>query len=347
MTGWTRLARRALIIAGAAATLAACASYPSEPRYPTRPTTGAPERQSPWGDPQPQTPAPQPDADRYEPTPAPYEQIEAQPLPPTGAPVTIPPAQPGAQQPDFLPDQRPGQAPPAEPGRIGPGATYIIQPGDTISGVARRFQAPVQTLIDLNGLAPRADISAGRGLILPDNAVDTGPDPYATAPSPRGVLVPDGGSPPPPPPPPPSGNPPAPPPVEDSSGRDMFVWPVRGEVIRPFGQLGVSERSNGVHIAATAGAPVRAAAAGRVGYVGSDQPGLGLAVIIIHRDGWRTVYAHLGSNTVSFGDEVRQGQEIGTVGLTAGDGRPSVSFEIRHMRGGQPVAVDPATLLPR
>src|SRR5690606_9084293 len=218
--------------------------------------------------------------------------------------------------------------------------------GDTISGVARRFQTPVQTLIDLNGLSPRADISVGRGLILPDTAVDTGPDPYATAPSPRGVLVPDTGAPP-PPPPPPSGNPAAPPPVEESSGQGMFIWPVRGDIVRPFGQVGVSERNNGVHIGAVAGSPVVASSAGRVGYVGSDQPGLGLAVIIIHRDGWRTVYAHLGSAMVEFGDEVRQGQEIGTVGLTAGDGRPSISFEIRHMRGGQPVAVDPTTLLPR
>ena len=344
MTGWTSLARRALIIAGAAATLAACASYPSEPRYSTRPTTGAPERQSPWGEPQPQIPAPQTqpevEVDLYEPTPAPYEPIEAQPLPPTGQP------QP---QPDYLPDQRPGDLPttPAQPGPVSPGATYVIQPGDTISGVARRFQTPVQLLIDLNGLAPRADISAGRGVILPDSAVDTGPDPYATGPSPRGVLVPDTGAAPPPPPPPPSGNPAAPIVVEDSDGQGMFVWPVRGDIVRPFGQVGVSERNNGVHIGAVAGSPVVASSAGRVGYVGSDQPGLGLAVIIIHRDGWRTVYAHLGSAMVEFGDEVRQGQEIGTVGLTAGDGRPSIAFEIRHMRGGQPVAVDPVTLLPR
>ena len=122
---------------------------------------------------------------------------------------------------------------------------------------------------------------------------------------------------------------------------------MRGDIVRPFGQVGVSERNNGVHIGAVAGSPVVASSAGRVGYVGSDQPGLGLAVIIIHRDGWRTVYAHLGSAMVEFGDEVRQGQEIGTVGLTAGDGRPSIAFEIRHMRGGQPVAVDPVTLLPR
>ncbi len=344
MIGWTRLARRILMVAGTAAALAACSTYPSEPRYPTRPvpTTGPQTGQPAW----PQQPGPQqPQPEPEQPRTVPYEPIEAQPLPPTGEPIRIPPSsQPGAQQPDYLPDLRPGDTSSGQPR---PGAAYVIQPGDTISGVARRFQTPVQVLIDLNGLAPRADISAGRSLILPDNAVDTGPDPYATGPSPRGVLAPNDGVPPPPPPPPPSGNPAAPPPVEDSTGQGMFVWPVRGEIIRPFGQLGVSERSNGVHIGAVAGSPVRAAAAGRVGYVGSDQPGLGLAVIIIHRDGWRTVYAHLGSNTVSFGDEVRQGQEIGTVGLTAGDGRPSVAFEIRHMRGGQPVPVDPATVLPR
>lgn len=352
MIGWTRLARRILMAAGAAATVAACSTYPSEPRYSTRPLPGGQTAQPAWPQPgpaaQPQ-PQPQPQPDPYEPRPAPYQPIEAQPLPPTGQPIQIPPsAQPGERQPDYLPDQRPGQTTPSAPaGPVGPGSTYVIQPGDTISGVARRFQTPIQTLIDLNGLAPRADISAGRGLILPDNAVDTGPDPYATGSSPRGVLVPENGAPPPPPPPPPSGNPAAPPPVEDSTGQGMFVWPVRGDIVRPFGQMGVSERNNGIHIGAVAGSPVRAAAAGRVGYVGSDQPGLGLAVIIIHRDGWRTVYAHLGSNTVSFGDEVRQGQEIGTVGLTAGDGRPSVAFEIRHMRAGQPVPIDPATVLPR
>ena len=44
---------------------------------------------------------------------------------------------------------------------------------------------------------------------------------------------------------------------------------------------------------------------------------------------------------------VRAGQAIGTVGLTAGDGRPSIHFETRQMRGDDPVAVDPISVLPR
>ena len=67
----------------------------------------------------------------------------------------------------------------------------------------------------------------------------------------------------------------------------------------------------------------------------------------MHNGGWRTVYGHLGSATVKDGDDVRAGQQIGTVGLTAGDGRPSIHFETRQMRGDDPVAVDPLSVLPR
>ena len=80
-----------------------------------------------------------------------------------------------------------------------------IQAGDTISGVGRRFQTPVQTLIDLNGLGPRGAITSGQRIVLPDSAVDTGSDPYATGASPVGVRTPNNGVAP-PPPPPPSGN---------------------------------------------------------------------------------------------------------------------------------------------
>jgi septal ring factor EnvC (AmiA/AmiB activator) len=210
----------------------------------------------------------------------------------------------------------------------------------------------VQNLIDLNALGPRAAITPGQRLILPATAVDIGGDPYATGPSPSGVYVPEAGTPPPPPPPPPSGNaalPPAPTaePAAAAASTVALDWPVRGDILRRFGPVGMGERNNGVNIGASAGAEVRAAAAGRVGYVGDDLAGQGLTVLIVHRDGWRTVYGHLGSAVVRDGDEVRAGQQIGTVGLTAGDGRPSVHFETWRMRGDQPNAVDPLTVLPR
>ncbi|MBU2040990.1 MAG: peptidoglycan DD-metalloendopeptidase family protein, partial [Alphaproteobacteria bacterium] len=134
------------------------------------------------------------------------------------------------------------------------------------------------------------------------------------------------------------------PPVASTAGLD---WPVRGDILRRFGPVGLGERNNGVNIGAPQGEEVRAAAAGRVGYVGDDLAGQGLTVLIVHRDGWRSVYGHLGSATVRDGDDIRAGQQIGTVGNTAGDGRPSIHFETWRMRGDQPVAVDPLTVLPR
>lgn len=356
--------KTAIIAGGLALSAAACSSYPSEPRYPIYATPGgATPAGSPYGVPgrpydNGSAPAAAAETVAEEPgVAAPAGMIEGGSLPPagsTGAPSTypVPTTPPTTTSP---PAALPATA--APPASAMPGAAYVIQPGDTISGVGRRFQTPVQSLIDLNGLGPRGQISAGQRIILPDSAVDTGTDPFATGPSPSGVLVPEQGAPPPPPPPPPSGNPALPPPsrtpaAETSTGTTVapsvaLQWPVRGDILRRFGPVGMGERNNGVNIGASAGTAVNAAAAGRVAYVGDDLVGQGLTVLIVHRDGWRTVYGHLGSATVRDGDEVRAGQQVGTVGLTAGDGRPSIHFETRHMRGDDPVAVDPLTVLPR
>ena len=333
-------------------TLAACDSYPSEPRYsihadgasarhaayptnPAYPTTPVPTGEGVRGPTNPSTESPLPRA-------APVATIEGGALgsPTYTAPRTNYPAAGPASE-GFR------EPPPARsPAAVTAGAAYEIQPGDTISGIGRRFQTPVQSLIDLNGLGPRAAISPGQRLILPETAVDIGGDPYATGPSPRGVYVPEAGTPPPPPPPPPSGN--APMPSTSASASIVALdWPVRGDLLRRFGPVGLGERNNGVNIGAPAGAEVRAAAAGRVGYVGDDLAGQGLTVLVVHRDGWRSVYGHLGSAVVRDGDDVRAGQQIGTVGTTAGDGRPSIHFETWRMLGDEPTAVDPVTVLPR
>lgn len=326
---------KGMVIAAVALTAAACASYPSEPRY------------SIYADRQPASPAAPP---APAPAPVPYGEGVVGPTNPANEvppPLTAPV---GVVEGGTLPSLEDAPPPPSRPASTITGAAYVIQPGDTISGVGRRFQTPVQTLIDLNALGPRAALSPGQRIILPDTAVDTGSDPYATGPSPTGVLVPNRGAPPPPPPPPPSGNPASPPPARPNGSAATTValdWPVRGDILRRFGPVGLGERNNGINIGAPAGAEVRASAAGRVGYVGDDLAGQGLTVLVVHRDGWRTVYGHLGSATVRDGDDVRAGQSIGTVGLTAGDGRPSIHYEVWRMRGDEPSAIDPLTLLPR
>ena len=372
---------RILTVLGAMSLLAACSSYPSEPRYSIyADQPNGPERAPPAGPVYPTRPMPSGEGVRGPTNPA----NEAPP--PSGAPVAVieggeltapvatsprpysdAPTRPYtevAPTPYAEPSPRPAAGPvsegftsppPPARGSAVAGAAYEIQPGDTISGIGRRFQTPVQSLIDLNGLGPRATIAPGQRIILPAGAVDIGGDPYATGPSPYGVTVPEEGVPP-PPPPPPVNLPPPPrqpaagaPPVAapPASGSVALDWPVRGDILRRFGPVGMGERNNGVNIGAPAGAEVRAASGGRVGYVGDDLAGQGLTVLIVHRDGWRTVYGHLGSAVVRDGDEVTVGQQIGTVGTTAGDGRPSIHFETWRVRGDSPTAIDPLTVLPR
>lgn len=350
--GGMRLGRagKAMMIASGALTAAACASYPSEPTYSTRPMPGYGQPgQAPYGGQPGGYDAPAPAYESPPPATAPTVRIDGGALPPAGSSADLNRMPPGATT---------APAPTAPHSTsMAAGASYQIQAGDTLSGVGRRFQTPVQALIDLNGLGPRGALTSGQRLILPESAVDTGRDPYATGPSPVGVYVPEAGTPPPPPPPPPSGNAalptaprtptlPAPGVAAPAGAAPAFQWPVRGEVVRRFGPMGMGERNNGIRIGAPAGAEVRAAAAGRVAYVG-DLVGQGLVVLVVHTNGWRTAYGHLGSASVRDGDELRAGQQVGTVGLTGGDGRPSIQFETRQMRGDDPVAVDPITVLPR
>lgn len=368
---------KAGLLAGSALTLAACSTYPQEPRYSTRPVpTGqapVPYGQSPYANrpqQQPAAPAQQPNNPYYQPTTPPA--VEQGPIASAGsiAGGGLPPASSGPAYPSTGEPVR--VTPPASSGPVQAGSAYIIQPGDTISGVGRRFQTPVQTLIELNGLGPRGAISSGQRIILPTTAVDGGTDPYATGPAPSGVVSRVEGVTA-PPPPPPSGNAPLPaarqpaasvPPARTQApvqapaqapaqpaaalGQNIALqWPVRGDILRRFGPTGMGERNNGINIGASAGAEVKASADGTVAYVGDDIVGQGLTVLIVHRDGWRTVYSHLGSSTVRDGAQVRAGQVIGTVGTTAGDGRPSIHYEVRQMRGDDPVALDPLGVLPR
>ena len=78
-----------------------------------------------------------------------------------------------------------------------------------------------------------------------------------------------------------------------AAARGRFVWPVRGDIVRRFGPLGVGRRNDGVDIKAAQGTDVQAAAPGEVVYAGNQVPGFGNLVLIKHADGWVTAYAHL------------------------------------------------------
>ena len=128
-----------------------------------------------------------------------------------------------------------------------------------------------------------------------------------------------------------------PPKAAGSAREDVdWVWPAKGKVTAPF-----SEASKGMDIAGKRGAPVLAAAAGRVIYADQGLRGYGKLVIIRHNDTWLSAYAHNDKILVKEQDEVGRGQKIAEMGSTDAD-QVALHFEIR--RQGKPV--DPAKVLP-
>src|SRR5215510_9741506 len=114
---------------------------------------------------------------------------------------------------------------------------------------------------------------------------------------------------------------------------DMFVLPVEGQRTSVYGMrqhpIDHEERlHSGMDIAAPAGTPIQAAAAGQVVFSGT-QAGYGNVVVIQHEEGYSTLYAHNTANLVSVGTTVSQGQPIAMVGSTGRSTGPHLHFEVR------------------
>ncbi len=91
-----------------------------------------------------------------------------------------------------------------------------------------------------------------------------------------------------------------------------------------------NRRHKGVDIGAPEGAPIVAAGDGLVAYSNNEITGYGNVVILLHREGYSTLYAHCHSTLVAAGQFVRRGQEIARVGDTGFAWAPHLHFEWRQ-----------------
>jgi lipoprotein NlpD len=124
--------------------------------------------------------------------------------------------------------------------------------------------------------------------------------------------------------------------------KKRFIWPVPGKVVTKFGPESIMAdyngkkvetakiMNNGIKIAAAAGTPVVAAAAGKVIYSMMLER-FGNTIIIEHDDDFKTVYYDLGKRLVETPHQLKKGETIATMGEGRDvKGESVMNFEIRH-----------------
>lgn len=130
------------------------------------------------------------------------------------------------------------------------------------------------------------------------------------------------------------------------AGEGGFIWPCGSYYItsrcgnRYHPVTGETKFHSGVDIGAGEGSPIWAAASGTVSLAGWNG-GYGNCVMIDH-GGYTTLYGHLSSISVSAGEGVSQGQNIGAAGSTGLATGAHLHFEIRG--GGS--YLDPENFFP-
>lgn len=131
--------------------------------------------------------------------------------------------------------------------------------------------------------------------------------------------------------------------AQPSTGPAMFRWPTEGKIISRFGPKTDGLSNDGINIAAGKGDPIWAAADGEVAYVGKDLEGYGNLLILRHKDGWMSSYAHAEEFLLKQGDVVAQGDVLGYVGNTGSVRSPQLHFSLREGK----IPIDPEAVLGR
>lgn len=184
------------------------------------------------------------------------------------------------------------------------GIRHTVEKGETLGSIVKSYGGDIDEVIAYNQLASANSISVGDEVVIPGGQIKSAPRSSYAAPSPTKIT----GS---------------------SGGGGGFTHPLPGS-IRTQGIHGY----NGVDLAAAAGTPIKAAAAGEVivSKSGGWNGGYGNYIVIRHSNGTQTLYAHNSTNYVGAGAWVSQGQTIATVGSTGRSTGDHLHFEVRGGR---------------
>jgi LysM repeat protein len=182
------------------------------------------------------------------------------------------------------------------------GIKHVVNKGDTLASIAKKYKGDIEEIAGYNGLSKNASLSVGTTIIVPDGEIMSAPSSSSVG----GKIV---------------------------SGLKELV----GYFLRP---LSGGKKTQGIHghngvdLGAPIGTPIMAAADGEViiSKTGGWNGGYGNYIVIKHKNGTQTLYAHNTANSVSAGQSVKQGDVIGTVGNTGKSTGSHLHFEIRGAR---------------
>ena len=233
------------------------------------------------------------------------------------------------------------------------GVYHRVLPGQTLYSISRTYGIDERYLARINGINDPTQLQAGQQIYIPGAdqkrrvpvtvaSPEKRPDPTPTR-IPKAVAPATESRKPIPKAAPEAPSPATrtvngPPPIS----RGRFAWPLQGDLLKRFGSKSGGTLCKGLEIAATLGAPVRSAAAGKVIYSGDGISGYGNLIIVRHDNSFFTVYGYNQKNLVASGAFVSRGQQIARAGVPPKGGSPRLYFEIRY--GKKPV--DPTFYLP-
>ena len=201
---------------------------------------------------------------------------------------------------------------------------YRVKPGDTIRRIAVSENQNWRDIVRWNNLTNPNKIVVGQMLrVAAPGQVSAMANQNTSSDNPCAVQA----------------MPPVSPDIKSTGNIDGvdFMWPAKGSVLDGFN----GAENKGINIGGSAGDPVYAAADGVVVYAGANLPKYGELIVIKHKNGFLTAYAHNQMILVKENQAVRKGDKIAEMGSTDAD-LVALHFEIRRLG----IPVNPVQYLP-
>jgi len=229
-------------------------------------------------------------------------------------------------------------------------SSYTVRSGDTISGIAQRFNLSMDTVISFNNIQDARGLKVGVVLTIPNSSglkyrvrrgdylggiakkfgvalnelLDWNNLGTSMIVPGQELFIPNARL------------------SEMERNRvfgRLFIYPTKGRITDRFGMrrdpfTGMRRFHNGVDLAGPVGTPVIASMSGKVAMLGYN-PTYGKYLILTHPEGFQTLYGHLSTFRVQKGESVSQGQRIANMGNSGYSTGSHLHFSI--FRRGEPI----------